>query len=268
MDELSCGRPLPGDDREQDLGGDDQERRDGEARGEGSVHDGMAANAGTGTGNEPVRPKREHILSQWERQSELIFGLIMALSFTGSLSVASSGRSDVRMMFIGAIGCNTAWGIIDALMYLIALLAERSRGLALLHALRRERDVERARGMIADRLPPLIAASIRAPELEYLRQQFAGMTDLPKAGLTRRDLLGAVSLFLLSFLVTFPIVVPFLLPVEPLRALRLSNAVAVALLFLLGYRLGKYVGKAPLVTGAVAVAIGAALVGLTIALGG
>jgi hypothetical protein len=43
----------------------------------------------------------------------------MALSFTGSLSVAESGREEIRTMLVGAIGCNTAWGIVDAVMYLI-----------------------------------------------------------------------------------------------------------------------------------------------------
>ena len=38
----------------------------------------------------------------------------MVLTFTGSLSVAEAGRDDVRTMLIGALGCNLAWGIIDA----------------------------------------------------------------------------------------------------------------------------------------------------------
>jgi hypothetical protein len=60
----------------------------------------------------------------------------------------------------------------------------------------------------------------------------------------------------------------FLLPVEPLRALRLSNLVAVAMLLGFGYQLGKYVSRWAIVIGASAVEIGAALVGLAIALRG
>ncbi len=219
-------------------------------------------------GTTSVRPEPRHILEPVERLSEVIFGLIMALSVTGSLSVAESGKADVRTMVIGAIGCNTAWGIVDALMYLVATLTERYRALALLQALRAEQNTERAHRMIAERLPPMIAASIRAPELEHLRLHLSGATRPPRAGVTRRDLLGALGVFLLVFLSTLPIVLPFLLPLEPLHALRVSNGVAVAMLFVLGYRLGKYTVQSPLVTGAAAVAIGAALVGLTIALGG
>jgi hypothetical protein len=45
-----------------------------------------------------------------ERIAEVLFGLIMVLTFTGSLSVAEAGRDDVRTMLIGAPGCNLALG--------------------------------------------------------------------------------------------------------------------------------------------------------------
>jgi len=38
-----------------------------------------------------------------DRLSEVLFGLIMVLTFTGSLSVAEAGREDVRTMLAGAL---------------------------------------------------------------------------------------------------------------------------------------------------------------------
>ena len=58
--------------------------------------------------NTPRATKR--VLEPIERISEVLFGLIMVLGFTGSLSAAQAGRSDVRTMLFGAIGCNLAWG--------------------------------------------------------------------------------------------------------------------------------------------------------------
>ena len=228
----------------------------------------MTPGDGTRTRSSPPRRGWQRILSPEERLSEVIFGLIMALSITGSLSVAESGESEVRTMIIGALGCNTAWGIVDALMYLVMLLVDRHRALVLFHAVRREKDPERVHAMILDRLPPVLAAHTGVPELERMRLLISEMPEAPRAGLTGRDLLGAAGVLLLVFLSTLPVVVPFLLPVEPLRALRLSNAVAVALLFALGYRLGRYVAGPAILTGAAAVAVGVALVGMTIALGG
>jgi hypothetical protein len=48
------------------------------------------------------------VLEPIERISEVLFGLIMVLTFTGSLSAAESGHAEVRAMLIGAIGCNLA----------------------------------------------------------------------------------------------------------------------------------------------------------------
>jgi len=41
---------------------------------------------------------KQRALDPIERASEILFGLIMVLTFTGSLSVAEAGRDDVRAM--------------------------------------------------------------------------------------------------------------------------------------------------------------------------
>jgi VIT1/CCC1 family predicted Fe2+/Mn2+ transporter len=73
---------------------------------------------------------------------------------------------------------------------------------------------------------------------------------------------------LLCFLSTFPMVLPFLFMSEPGPALRVSNAIAVAMLALLGYRFGCRSGISPWMTALIMVAFGAAMVGIAIGLGG
>jgi VIT1/CCC1 family predicted Fe2+/Mn2+ transporter len=63
-------------------------------------------------------------------------------------------------------------------------------------------------------------------------------------------------------------VVPFLFADDARRALRLSNAVAVAMLFAAGWAFGKVAGCRPWLTGLAMVAIGVVLVAVTIAFGG
>jgi hypothetical protein len=65
------------------------------------------------------RKVREPVLSPVDRVSELLFGLFMALTFVGAVSVAEAGREEIRGMFVAALGCNLAWGLVDAVMYLI-----------------------------------------------------------------------------------------------------------------------------------------------------
>src|SRR6185436_18616531 len=105
-------------------------------------------------------------LSPVDRVSEVIFGLIMALTFTGSLSVASAERAEVREMLIGALGCNIAWGLVDAVMYLLGTLTERGRNLGILREVRSTTDPARARSLITEALPPVLASTMDSSEVE------------------------------------------------------------------------------------------------------
>lgn len=62
-----------------------------------------------------------------DRISEVLFGLIMVPTFTGSLRVAEAGREDTRTMLVGALGCNLAWGLIDGVLYLMGGLMDKGR---------------------------------------------------------------------------------------------------------------------------------------------
>jgi VIT1/CCC1 family predicted Fe2+/Mn2+ transporter len=213
--------------------------------------------------------KRRRVLEPTERFSEILFGLIMVLTFTGSLSAASSAREEVRTMLVGAIGCNLAWGIVDAIMYVMNSLAERGRNLLSFRALRDASSPEEARRIVAGALPPAVAKVLTDEELDTMRRRVAALPEPPKyAALSRQDLLQAAAVFLLVFLSTFPVVIPFLVMHDAPQALRISNAIALALLFYGGYEYGRYSGFRPWRSAFVMVAIGVGLVALTIVLGG
>src|SRR2546430_9831520 len=108
------------------------------------------------------------VLEPIDRVSEVLFGLIMVLTFTSSLSIAEAGRDDVRTMLIGALGCNLAWGIIDGVLYLMGCLAEKGRGLLTFRAVRRAADPKEAQRLIADALPSVVASVLEPVEVESL----------------------------------------------------------------------------------------------------
>jgi VIT1/CCC1 family predicted Fe2+/Mn2+ transporter len=208
-------------------------------------------------------------LSQGERFSEILFGLIMTLSITGTVSIVSGGREEVRIMWLSVLGCNIAWGIIDAILYLFGIISNRSRGYALYTLVRQTRDREEARTAIEEVLPPAIASVLLQEDFDSIHQRLAALPDLPRRRLlTCRDLLGAVGVFLLVFLSCIPLMIPFLFMRDPLPALRVSNIVAITMLFLGGYSFAKYAGGAKIPTGLVMVVLGVVMVGITIALGG
>jgi len=212
---------------------------------------------------------RSRVLDPTERTAEVLFGLIMVLTFTGSLSVAQAGRDDVHAMLIGALGCNFAWGIIDAVLYLLGCLGERGRNLAVYRAVRGTGDSEHGRLLIAQTLPPVVAWVLEPAGLEHVRQRLLALPAPPaRARLRGEDWRGAVAVFLVVCLSTLPVVLPFVVVHDARRALRISNAIAVAMLCAAGITYGRHAGQAPLLVGISMVLLGCVLVALTIALGG
>jgi VIT1/CCC1 family predicted Fe2+/Mn2+ transporter len=203
-----------------------------------------------------------------ERACEVLFGVIMVLTFTSSISVAEGGAAKTSTVLAAAIGCNLAWGIVDAAMYLITNFTERARGLATLRAIRGgTRDA--GRRLLFDALPPVVTAVLTPIEVETVRERLTSLPEPPAlVPLNRGDLVGAVNVFLLVFLSTFPVAIPFLVLGEVALALRASNVVAIVMMFATGWSLGRYAGRSGWRTGLGMVAIGIVLVGITMALGG
>ena len=186
------------------------------------------------------------MLDPMERISETLFGLIMALTFICSLGVATAGNIKIQTMLIGALGCNLAWGIVDGGLYLLARINDQGGKILTLRAIRQAPDPETARRVIADALPPELASVLPPEQLELMRQKLQQLPE-PSARprLTKRDWTGALGLCLLSFLSTFPVVIPFIFLSDAKLALRVSYAVAIVMLFCCGYAFGFIAGFGP-----------------------
>jgi hypothetical protein len=209
------------------------------------------------------------VLDPMERISETLFGLIMALTFICSLGVATTGNVKVQTMLIGALGCNLAWGIVDGGLYLLARINDRGGRILTLRALRQAPDPETARRVIADALPPKLVSVVPLEQLELMRQKLQQLPEpCERPRLTKRDWIGALGLCVLSFASTFPVVIPFIFLSDAKLALRVSYAVAIVMLFCCGCAFGYRSGLRPWAAGLAMVALGGALVGVAIALGG
>jgi len=216
---------------------------------------------------EPVRDKR--LLNPIERISEILFGLIMALTFTCAISVAETDRIAVKELLIGAIGCNIAWGVIDACMYVISLLAQRGRDLSILNFVRTTQEPEKARKYIAETFSPELVSIIKEDSLEQIRREIVGADSvILRPRLFWQDLKMALGIFFLVFLSTFPVALPFAFIQNTHLALRISNGIAILFLFLGGWVLARYSGYRKFRTGFYMALIGVGMVFLTISLGG
>jgi len=213
--------------------------------------------------------KSPGFLSPVERFSEVLFGLIMTLSITGTLSVVSEGRQEVLATILGVLGCNIAWGIIDGVLYLMGAISDRGRGYKLYKFIQKTTEREKAHAVIAEAMPSIIAEHLSTDELEDMRRRITEIPEPPRRRLvSRQDIGGAVAVCFFVIFSCVPLIIPLLMIDDPRPALRLSNAVAIVMLFVGGYNYAKYSGLPKIWTGVVMVTLGAVMVGITIALGG
>jgi hypothetical protein len=217
----------------------------------------------------PEKPKREPVLSPVDRVSEVLFGLFMALTFVGAVSVTEAGRADIRTMLAAALGCNLAWGLVDAVMYLVRTVTDRGRLITLIRSVQSAPDAETGRRIIAGAMSKAAVHLLSAPEIEALRGRVLALKDVPdRPRLKADDFLAALAVFLLVVASTFPVVLPFVFIQDVATAKALSRTIALAMLFLGGLALGRYAGYGTWKAGLLMAGLGTIVVAAVMALGG
>jgi hypothetical protein len=215
------------------------------------------------------KKSREPVLNPVDRVSEMLFGLFMALTFVGAVSVADQGDAQIRTMFIAALGCNLAWGLVDAVMYLVRTVTDRGRLLTLIRSVRSAPDAASGRTLIEGSLSKVAAGLVSTAEIEAMRGRIVALTTLPaRPMLNRDDLIAALAIFLIVVASTFPVVLPFMMIEDVGTAKNVSRAVALVMLFAGGLALGRHAGYGSWKVGFQMAGLGTALVVAINALGG
>ena len=215
----------------------------------------------------------EH-LDPGTRMGEILFGLIMTLTFTlgAGLMLEQEGREGARSLLVATIGCNIAWGLIDGVFYVLGQVFDRGRRARITAEVRAASTPAEAERRVANELDeslaPLADDTARSALYASIARRLAGDTTPPGARVTRADLLGGFWAGWLVFACSFPAAVPFFFIDDPHVALRVSNLLLIVLLAIVGYRAGREAGARPWVSAATFVVAGLLLVGAAIALGG
>ena len=232
----------------------------------------MGVSRPAGTDEQRAEGFIERYLDPASRLGEILFGLIMVLSvtLTAGLSVRE-GPEGVRQLLLAALGCNVAWGIIDAAMYVMNCMTERVEKAHFIWAIRGAPDESAALEVVRDEIEPRLEMLTGPENRELLCRailEYLSHAEVPPTGVTKDDLYGALACFWLVFVSCLPAALPFLAFSEPTRALRVSNFLLIAMLFFVGHKWARYAHTNRIVIGLVMMTIGLALVGVAIALGG
>jgi hypothetical protein len=210
----------------------------------------------------------EPVLDTVERVSEMCFGLFMALTFVGAVNAAGDENQTGVAMFYTAFGCNLAWGLVDAVMYLVRTLTNRGKVLSLARAVRGAPDPQAANRALRNGLPQQLSSLLGDAELDTIRTRIMSMSFPEKPQLAGTDFVGASGIFLIVVASTFPVALPFVLMQDPKAALIVSRVLTLFMLFGGGLALGKFAGYGSWRTGAAMVGLGMVLTVAIIALGG
>lgn len=214
----------------------------------------------------------DRYLAPEESLGEILFGLIMALTITLGVRLLSPQETlQPQELAFALIGCNVAWGIIDAALYLLGVLFARNQRVLFVRKLQRVSSEAEAletvreefaleREQLVDKAD--LAAFYRAT-LDVVRH-----SRIERARLGGKDMAAAALIVVLVTLTAIPGALPFLVVEDGLLALRLANLLQIALLFAVGFRWARYSGAPPWRTGGAMVGLGVALVAVAVALGG
>lgn len=207
---------------------------------------------------------------------EGIYSVLIILTFTLAATATAAqfiwASALLDDLFWAAFGCAVAWGIIDGVMYVLNGIAERGQSRRLWRLVASAPDEAGGVALLAEELDDSLAVitdeAERAQVYRGLYARLKGRTP-QEAGFKREDLAGGLGTFLVAVGAALPVVLPLLFfRSDPLLAVRVSNFVAFAMLFLMGYRWAKYVGGKPVRTGLYLTLLGVVMMIVAIPLGG
>jgi VIT family len=204
---------------------------------------------------------------------EIMFGLIMTLTFTlgAGIIIEDEGKEGARDLLIALIGCNIAWGVIDAAMYLMTELFTRGKRRRVAEAVRSAADERGGVAVVANELDQYFEDVAGDAERQALYTRVAAKVrtaDIKPNRLTGADFMGAFTSFWLVVIASLPAAIPFLIWDDARFALRVSNGILLLFLFFCGYNWARYTLGNPWTAGLIFLAGGFGLVAMAIALGG
>lgn len=190
--------------------------------------------------------KSENTFDPSDRYLEVMFGVIMALSFTSAVSVSHDGEAQIEHLLWAAISCNIAWGLIDGLTFLISSMVKRSRKNVLYHSIINAQTKEEGMRRAKEELQPFIAGIISDEQMITLYKKVKELPEPPKHFLFNcHETISAINIFLINFFSTLPLALPFIFMANAYYAKIASDSISLIILFYCGYRTAKYSGFKP-----------------------
>ena len=206
-----------------------------------------------------------------ERLDELLFALIMVLSITLGVGLATDKDSSASQVVWAIVGCNLAWGLIDGCMHIVTRMFDRGSRARLVQALRSSSDEDEQVATVGSALDGPLSALTSADERRQLYLKIAKRlrgADVQRTRVAAEDVYGALAIVWLMVLATLPAIVPFLVIGDRFVAARTSNGLVLLTLFGVGCAVARAIHANPWSMGLSTVVFGLTMVIIVVLLGG
>lgn len=228
----------------------------------------------------PVNGFLESLIDPIDQLSETIFSIMILLTFMLAywiLRVPGAphqplAQENVNELLITALIAVVAWGLIDGIMYALLSVFGRGESQRLLKDIQAARSEPEAVELIAADMDYLLEPITREEERSVIYRTI--LIHLQKSeprhiGLKMEDISGILGHVLVAVIAVLPSLLPFLILRHDYElALRASILISFVVLFIAGFRWGKYTGANPWKTGLVLLSVAFALVLVATLLGG
>jgi hypothetical protein len=221
----------------------------------------------------------DEYLDPIDRLAQTIYSVLIILTFTLAYRIFKLDPGEVatpeyaRQLVIAILGATLASGLVEGVMYVLLQVFDRSRRHRMLYRLQAAETTEEALELISDEidyfLEPISGEDQRQALYEDVLEHL--LDNEPQfIGVKRDDLVSATVYVGVAFASVLPSLLPLvmLLAEDYVLAMRLSNVISTIVLFVAGYRWGRYTSGSPWKTGLLLVGVAAALVLVAIPLGG
>lgn len=219
----------------------------------------------------PQVPFLKRYLGLTERLDELLFALIMVLSITLGVGLATDQDTSASQFVWSIVGCNLACGLIDGCMHIVTQMLDRSGKARLVQALRSGSDESEQVAAVGGVLDGQLAALMSRDERRVLYLKIAGRlrgAEVQRTRMVTEDIFGGLAVVWLMVMATVPAIAPVLLLADRFVAARVSNGLVLLSLFGVGYGLARSIHANPWTLGLSTVVFGIAMVLIVVLLGG
>ncbi len=214
----------------------------------------------------------DRYLDPSESLLEILFGLIMALTMTAGARLLSDPDEIRRLdLALGLLGCNVAWGLIDAVFYLLGSQFNRNRRVRFTRRLQGAASDEEAIGLVREEFGLEGEPQASQEDREALHRSLLAFfrdATAERAPFSRDELMAAIIIFVLVTCTALPGLLPLMAVPSTNLALRIANALQVILLLGIGYRWAHFTGISGWRGAMIVGTLGVALVLVAVALGG